>query len=323
MIALAWATSQRLGRENVVPVVQDRLVTTALDAFGRFRANLELTGLQESAASDRQHVVRAVMARELPVADAFLTGSYRRHTLIAPLSRADVDVVVVLDRSLRRRGPRAVLDAAKRVLLKSYPNSDVSRNGQAVTIGFSDFVVDVVPAFAVPWWDLDGQGWDICDSGSDTWLRTDPKKHTERSAEINRRTRGQLVPTVKMLKAWNRTVNSPLRSFHLEVLAWVIFDPGWLPYHWFGPGVSMETDPDNVRRFFSQAERLLGRRLADPARDRGDVGAYLSQSARTDARSKVKTARVRCQRADTLRAAGNHAAATAIYRQVFGDAFPG
>jgi hypothetical protein len=306
-----------------VPVRQDRLVTTALDAFGRFRANLELTGLQESTVADRQRAVQAVMARELPVVDAFLTGSYRRHTLIAPLSRADVDVMVVLHRSLRRRGPRAVLDAAKRALLKSYPNSDVSRNGQAITIGFSDFVVDVVPAFAVPWWDLDGQGWDICDSGSDTWLRTDPRKHTERSAEINRRTGGLLVPTVKMLKAWNRTVNSPLRSFHLEVLAWSIFDPGWLPYHWFGPGVSMETDPDNVHRFLSQAERLLGRRLPDPARDRGDVGAYLSQSARADARSKVKTARERCQRADTLRAAGDHAAATAIYRHVFGDAFPG
>jgi tRNA nucleotidyltransferase (CCA-adding enzyme) len=110
------------------------------------------------------------------VIEAFLTGSYRRHTLIAPLSMADVDVVVVLVRSLRRCGLRVVLDTARRVLLKSYPNSKVSRNGQAVTIRLRDFVVDLVPAFVVPWWDLDGQGLDICDSGSDTWLRTDPRK---------------------------------------------------------------------------------------------------------------------------------------------------
>ncbi len=64
------------------------------------------------------------------------------------------------------------------MLLEAYPNSKVSRNGQAITIKFSDFVVDVVPAFAMPWWDLDGEGFDICDSGSDTWLRTDPRKHT-------------------------------------------------------------------------------------------------------------------------------------------------
>jgi SMODS domain-containing protein len=303
-------------------VGHDRAVATVLDAFGRFRGNLELTGLQESAVSDRQRDIRGVMAGALPVVDAFLTGSYRRQTLVAPLSTADVDVVVVLDGSLRRRGPRGVLDVAKGALSESYRTSKVSRNGQAITITFSDFVVDVVPAFAVPWWDFEGGGWDICDSGGDAWLRTNPKRHTERSAEVNSRTGGLLVPTVKMLKAWNRTVKEPVRSFHLEVLAWSIFDPGWLPYHWFGPGATMETDPDNVLRFFSQAGRLLRRRLPDPARNRGDVGAYLSRPSRAEAISKVNTARERCERAETLRVSGDDRAAKAIYQQVFGDAFP-
>jgi hypothetical protein len=75
-------------------------------------------------------------------------------------------------------------------------------------VTFSDFIVDVVPAFEVPWWALDEKCWDICDSGSNTWLRTNPKKHSEWSAELNRRTGGLLVPTVKMLKAWNRNVDS-------------------------------------------------------------------------------------------------------------------
>jgi hypothetical protein len=298
---------------------QDRIVTTVLDAFGRFRANLELAGIQESLVANRQSAVRAVMARGLPVIDAFLTGSYKRHTLIAPLSRADVDVVVVLDRPLRRRGPCAVLDATKRTLSKSYPNSHVSRNGQAVTIGFSD-CVDVVPAFAVPWWDLGGRAGTSPTQAA--FLDSNRSESHGMSAEINRRTGGLLVPTVKMLKAWNRTSNSPLRSFHLEALAWVVFDPGWVPYHWFGPAVGMKTDPENVYRFFAEAERLLSRRLPDPACDRGDVGAYLSKTARVEARSKVKTARERCHRADALRDTADHVAAKKIYRQVFGDAFP-
>jgi hypothetical protein len=52
-----------------------------------------------------------------------------------------------------------------------------------VTITFADFTVDMVPAFATRWWDD--------------------------------------VPTVKMLKAWNRNAGRPLRSFHLEVLAMI------------------------------------------------------------------------------------------------------
>lgn len=123
--------------------------------FVGFRRNLEITDLQERVAAVRQERVRAAVARGLTVQDSFLTGSYRRRTMIGPL-RADVDIVTVLDRIYRRRGPRAVLDLVKSTLQEEYPSSRVSRNGQAVTIRFSDFTVDVVPAF-VPWWDSNSQ----------------------------------------------------------------------------------------------------------------------------------------------------------------------
>jgi hypothetical protein len=45
-------------------------------------------------------------------------------------------------------GPSGMLDWTKRILLKTYTQTpDISRNGQAVTIRFSDFVVDIVPGF--------------------------------------------------------------------------------------------------------------------------------------------------------------------------------
>jgi hypothetical protein len=53
-----------------------------------------LTGLQECVVADRQRSVRGAMGRELPVVEAFLTGSYRRQTLITPLSTADPGVLV-------------------------------------------------------------------------------------------------------------------------------------------------------------------------------------------------------------------------------------
>jgi hypothetical protein len=46
-----------------------------------------------------------------------------------------------------------------------------------VTITFSDFAVDVVPAFERHWW---YGGYLICDSGS--WIETNPKKHTDISS---------------------------------------------------------------------------------------------------------------------------------------------
>ena len=81
---------------------------TRNQAFEELRRNLELTGLQEKTVATRQSNVRDAVARQLTVVDDFLTGSYRRHTLIVPLKKADVDVVVVLDRGYKDRGPRAV-----------------------------------------------------------------------------------------------------------------------------------------------------------------------------------------------------------------------
>jgi hypothetical protein len=286
-------------------------------AFEEFRGNLEITGFQEGVVAARQEKVRAVVAGGLTVHTSFLTGSYRRRTLIAPMRDADVDIMVVLDRGYRPRGPRAVLDLVKATLAERYPSSRISRNGQAVTISFSDFTVDVVPAFPV-WWDSNTL--DICNSGAGTWIRTSPQKHVEISSKINKRAAGLLVPSVKMLKAWNRAAGRPLRSFHLEVLAWKVLDPGWRAA-WFGPGLGLGSDPENVARFFAEAPGRLRRKLPDPAREEGDLGAYLTDGAREDAISRLETAATRCRRAEQMVVDGDVAGAYAVYRKIFGDAF--
>ena len=90
--------------------------------------------------------------------------------MIAPLKEADVDIFVVLDPqyySSDQNGPANLLDRVKRVLKKSYAETtDISRNGQAVTIKFSDFCVDVVPAFY-----RTGGGYLIPDSVLKRWIR--------------------------------------------------------------------------------------------------------------------------------------------------------
>jgi hypothetical protein len=292
-------------------------MVTRDEAFERLRENLELTGLQEKTVAARQANVRAAVERQLTVVDSFLTGSYRRQTLIRPLSRADVDTVVVLDRGYRPRGPRAVLDLVRKALLAEYTNgTKISRNGQAVTITFSDFMVDVVPAFARPWWTWDDESWEICDSGNDRWIVTNPKRHVAISSKANTLHDGDLVPRIKQLKAWNRTVGSPLRSFHLEVLAWSLFGrSGWW-YH------SQKSDWDSARYFFKKAQGKLRQPLSDPAGTGKDVGAYLHGTALDEVVSKAESAFKRCERADEAAKNGDLAAMHEAYGRVFGDCYP-
>ena len=84
------------------------------------------------------------MEAGLTVEDSFLTGSYARSTMIAPLKDADVDIFVVMDSSYfcnyehgQNGGQAGLLDRVKAVLTRTYTRTpDISRNGQGALCRF-------------------------------------------------------------------------------------------------------------------------------------------------------------------------------------------
>jgi hypothetical protein len=286
---------------------------TVQSAFEQAVTNLTLTTLQESTVSTRQSGVRQAMENGLTVQESFLTGSYRRHTLIPPLKDADVDIFVVLDPSYyhnyngQNGGQAGLLDRVKRTLLRTYTQTpDISRNGQAITIRFSDFSVDVVPAFK-----RQGGGYLIANGITQSWISTDPKQHVELVSAMNTRQQGLFVPLIRLLKSWNRSHSSYFRSFHLEVLMLQIMQ-----------AVTITDYPSGMRYFFDKARDLVRVQNPDPAGYGGDVGSYINGS-------KVEEAVLRLQRAyeGALRAedhARRNATRDALnsWRQLVGENFP-
>jgi tRNA nucleotidyltransferase (CCA-adding enzyme) len=188
------------------------MATTIAQGFSKLRSNLEITSLQSSTVSTRQSNVRDVVKAGLDTNDDFLTGSYRRSTMIAPLTRADVDVFIVLDSKYfadYSNNQAGLLDKVRRVLLKTYTTTPaISRNGQAVTITFTDFTVDVVPGF-----NREGGGYLIPNSVTSSWISTNPKKHVDIWSTANSNHGGDLVPLIKMIKCWNREHSQLITSF--------------------------------------------------------------------------------------------------------------
>jgi tRNA nucleotidyltransferase (CCA-adding enzyme) len=152
------------------------MVTTISEAFRQFRSNLEITTLQEGTTSTRQQNLRDAVAADFTVLESFLTGSYRRNTMIAPLKTADIDVFVVLDPMyFAAQNQHGLLSSVKNTLKKRYPTTPrIKPDGQAVTITFTDFKVDVVPGFY-----RRGGGFLIPDASHKRWISTDPKKHVD------------------------------------------------------------------------------------------------------------------------------------------------
>lgn len=276
------------------------------------KQNLEITNLQAATVSTRQKNIREVLQAGLTVHDTFLTGSYSRNTMICPLKEADIDIFALMDVQYyynyndgQNGGQAGLLDLVKRTLRNTYTRTpDISRNGQAVSIRFDDFMVDVVPGFK-----RRGGGFLIPNSLTQSWISTDPKKHVELMSASNQSHNGDLVPLVKMIKGWNKSISEYFRAFHLEVLALDIFN-----------GVTISDFPSGARFYFDKGRALIANKNPDPAGYGGDVGRYIT--AIDEASGKFQLAYDRAVKAEDLASRGSVQAATDIWIKVFGDYFP-
>lgn len=290
------------------------MASTITASFQKYKENLQITGLQQETVSTRQRNVRTVIQAGIDVNDSFLAGSYSRNTMIAPLKEADVDIFMVLDSKYfhnyngQNGGQAGLLDLVKRTLRRSYPDTpDVSRNGQAVSIRFTDFVVDVVPAF-----NRQGGGYLIPSSTTQTWISTDPKKHIELLSASNKVHNGDLVPLIKMIKAWNKNTGKFFRSFHLEVLALQIFT-----------NVKISDYPSGMRYFFDKARSLIRLKNLDPAGYGDDIGRYINSTEKIEeAVAKLQLAYERSVKAEEFAARGNVYNAVDMWVKVSGSYFP-
>lgn len=292
------------------------MATTIPLSFAKLKQNLEITDLQESTVSIRQKSVRDVIEAGIDLIDpySFLAGSYSRQTLIAPLKEADVDIFFVLDPRYYhhyngQNGNQAgLLDWVKRILKKTYTETPkISRNGQAVTITFSDFVVDVVPGFK-----RQGGGFLIPDSVNQNWISTDPKKHVEIISAANKSHNGDLIPLIKMIKAWNKNINKYFNSFHLEVIALEALN-----------NIRIDDFSSGVRYFFDKGRALVGQKNLDPAGYGGDVGSYInSQEKIREAIAKFQLAYDRAIKAEDYAKRGYIEEAVKMWIIIFGSYFP-
>jgi hypothetical protein len=204
-------------------------------------------------------------------------------------------------------GQAALLDLVRRTLLKTYTTTPaISRNGQAVTIRFTDLVVDVVPGFY-----REGGGYLIPNSITQAWLETDPKKHVDLIAASNKVHNSDFVPLCKMIKGWNRKHSSYFRSFHLEVLALQILE-----------GVTISDFPSGVRFYFDKGRALIKLKNADPAGYGDDVGRYITTDMVQEAERRFQLSYDRAVKAEQYAAGGNIRAAVEMWGKIFGDYFP-
>lgn len=282
------------------------MAATVAAAFAKLKENLEITGLQAETVSTRQQVVRSAMEAGLSVLDSFLTGSYAKDTMISPLAQADIDIFVVLaSEYYNRHTPSSLLAEVRRVLRGRYPQTpEISPDGQAVTISFTDFNVDVVPAFH-----RQGGGFLIPNSPSG-WIATDPKVHLDHLTRENRRHGGLLVPLIKMMKGWSRARGGILRGFYLELMTMKVLS-----------AVTLTEFPSGLRYVFDKGREAVKYTVLDPA-GFGDEVAGLKGISVNQAVAHLQATHDIAVSAEQMGQYGFPRSAIDEWRKLFGDYFP-
>lgn len=268
------------------------MASSAISAFTEFKNKNALTAAQRRAIRNRREVVKQYLIDGgWTVEAAIFGGSHARRTKVRlpDDAKADVDVYVVLDAGHKTYGglfqppPSQLLTDIKKTLDKRLRSPAIRADSPSVRIRYSDMDVDVVPAFRRSW--LVGRGFDI--PYYNGWMVATPEQQGSAFSSLNSKLDSRLIHLVRMLKYWKAYHSSfPLRSYHLEVLAYHIFDR------------NPPTDYRNaIATFFEQAQTFVRYQWNDPGGSRKYVSDYMTQAQLDSAVSMFRNAANRAQKA--------------------------
>lgn len=256
------------------------MATTVKGAFDEYKTNLELTDKQTNLVSTRRANVEKALAGELTLHPdrTKVIGSWDRTTLTRYLSEGDVDVLVVMNYGAHKEwhnadGTIKCLDRFKSILQGTYPSTTMRRDRNCISIAFSEFRLDVVPAFK-----YDSGDYMIPDSIRKQWVATNPFTFASNVTELNSNISSRYVPLIKMVKGWNREAKWPIRSFHLECMLYNHCKSWNKVYDW----------GDMIQDFFQSLPSYVDGAAYDPVK--GDrVDTYLDNNSAPTRRATAKT----------------------------------
>jgi hypothetical protein len=169
--------------------------------------------------------------------NSFLIGSWGKDTAMRP--PRDVDLYFLLPTAVYNRfqtyagnQQSALLQEVKGVLANTYPNTEMSGDGQVVVVRFESYNVEVVPAFLL----TNGRYW-ICDTNDGgRYKESDPWSEVNHINAVDQANNHNLRPLIRMMKAWQMNCSVPIKSFQVELLAadFIAQSPWRLQdYFWF------------------------------------------------------------------------------------------
>jgi hypothetical protein len=176
--------------------------------------------------------------------------------------------------------------------------------GQVVSVPMTMFKVEVALGFL----GKENRFW-ICDTNNGgSWKLVDPHWERNTLAASDNRSGGNTLRLIKMMKAWKRACNAPIKSFVIEQMAQSFlknrqnYNCPIDHYHWI------------VKNFLAYLIQYAGGALANPTtNERIALGE--------EWKSKAESALARAKKAYEFEIGSNSDAATEEWKKIFGPSF--
>ncbi|WP_348524552.1 nucleotidyltransferase [Pigmentibacter sp. JX0631] len=189
--------------------------------FEKFLENLKIDN--EDIISSRYAEITASLNKyfrdtESKTNNSLQVGSYGRHTAIKDISDLDMIYFLPQDQWERFKTKQSyLLQETKKAIKERYPNTEMSGDGQVVTVSFTDGqTFEILPAFEED--DGSFKYPDTNDGGS--WKNTDPRKEIDAISELNKKKNGNLRELCKMARAWKNKHGIEMGGLLIDTLSY-------------------------------------------------------------------------------------------------------
>lgn len=287
--------------------------------FERFLSHIELTDSQVKDAINKHQRIRQILHQEyyntpFETKTSMLIGSYAKNTAIRP--PRDIDLLFFLPETARSKYSywdsqiqSKILQEVKTKLQKNFPYSEIRVDAPVIFFPFqeSNFSVEVVPAFKNSYGEIE-----VCyTKNGGSYSKAYPTQEMNQLTTSNKRSNGNTVKLIKMIKIWQRFCNVDLDSFAIELLC-----QEFLNYYEHHDKSSVYFDY-MTRDFFKFLKNRYSTSLTKP-------GEFFSNYTIGDTwKSKAEMAHLRAEKATSYMNEGKIASADEEWRKIFGALFVG
>ena len=209
--------------------------------FQTFNSNLTVNNVSDISSRYKAITKRLNLdfwSSDSDIYHSFYVGSYGRGTAIRYFHDLDVlfrlsDSYYTQYNSYLTNGQSALLQAVRNSVRKTYPNTEVSGDGQVVVVRFSDEMrFEILPAFN----NISGNYTYPNANNGGSWKSCNPLAEIDAIDETDKNCNYNLKYLCRMTRAWKRYWDVPIGGYLIDTLAnafiknWVFRDKSFFYY---------------------------------------------------------------------------------------------